>query len=466
MSRIGEGVGQLICRNLKEIERMAKGSGLRNQFNQIIANGVSIDSRTIKSGNLYIPLIRIKDGHHYVDEAVSKGAAASLWQNDHPDPPANIPLIYVDDCLEALQSLASSYRKELSVKVVGITGSNGKTTTKDMIDSILRTTFKVHKTEGNLNSQVGVPLTLLDMAPDTDIAVIEMGMSELGQIERLSRIARPDIAVITMIGVSHLSTLGSREQIAEAKLEIIKGLSNGGVLVYNGDEPLLNARNIRSSLTFRTVRFGMGSTNDYSAVSISTDGEGSLFTIGTNHYRIPLIGKHNVINALAAISVAEMLGVKQADIIKGLSNLTITGMRMQVIESPRGFTIINDAWNASPVSMKAAIETLEELDGHSKKIVVLGDMLELGDKAREFHQDIGRIINPEKVDYLYSVGDLGREIASEAEKHFPEGRVKAFRNKDEVIDMIRNIISPSDVVLVKGSRGMELEKIVYGLLKE
>lgn len=433
-------------------------------FRELDVRGVSIDSRTIRPGNLYIPIIRIKDGHDYVEEAFARGAAASLWQNDRGNPPAGIPLIFVDDCTEAIQRLAAGYRSELSAKVIGVTGSNGKTTTKDMIESILGTTYKVHKTKGNLNSQIGVPLTILDMEPDTDIAVIEMGMSECGQIERLSRLVRPDVAVITMIGVSHLSSLGSREAIAEAKLEIAAGLGEGGVLVYNGDERLLVDGVGKLDPIPRTVRFGTSDSNLLVSREIRDDPGGTWFTLDGCSYRIPLLGRHNVNNALAAVAAARLIGIPEKLIAEGLQTVQVTGMRMEVLISSQGYMLINDAWNASPVSMQAAIETFEQLGGCGNKILVAGDMLELGDRAADFHRDVGRMISPESIQYVITIGELGKEIAIEAAKSFPPGRVAAFRSREEAVDRIREIVKPSDAILLKASRGMELEKAVAALM--
>lgn len=205
--------------------------------------GVCIDSKKIKEGNLFVPIIRVKDGHDYVKEAIDNGAVASLWKKSYGTPPKGIPIIFVDDTLFALQQLAQFYRKGLDVKVIGITGSNGKTTVKDIISTILSTTHRVHKTKGNFNSQIGLPLTILEMKRDTEFLILEMGMSEKGQIRNLSQIAQPDVAIITMIGQSHLETLGSREEISKAKLEIIDGLKEEGLLLYNGDETLLSRKN-------------------------------------------------------------------------------------------------------------------------------------------------------------------------------------------------------------------------------
>jgi UDP-N-acetylmuramoyl-tripeptide--D-alanyl-D-alanine ligase len=462
----------MIRRTLKQMEQMASGEGLASKFGDIDVHGLSIDSRAIRPGSLFVPIVRVKDGHDYVEAAVHQGAVASLWQKDHPDPPLDIPLIFVDDCLIALQQLANAYRKQLSVKVVAITGSNGKTTTKDMLTSILKTTYSVHKTNGNLNSQIGLPLTILEIEEHTQVAVLELGMSERGQIERLSEIAEPDVAVITMIGLSHLSSLGSREAIAAAKLEIVKGLPDNGTLLINGDEPLLtNACEDRTRFVTlhdcnRIIHFGMNESNDYYATSIKQETGQTLFTTNRSEgsYSIPLIGKHNVLNATAAIAVAELLLVSENNIKIGLENVEMTGMRMEQVKSKAGYTLINDAWNASPASMRAAIETFEVIKGYSRKFIVLGDMLELGDQEKEYHQQIGQMLDPETIDYVFTIGELGKEIALEANKRFRDDkRVQVFQDKKAAIEEIRSLVKSQDVILVKGSRGMQLEEIVWGL---
>lgn len=456
----------MIRHKLKDVEQMAKGSGLSVVYEDLIIQGVSIDSRTIKPGNLFVPIIRQLDGHDYVEEALSQGATASLWQKDHPDPPVHSPLIYVDDCLKALQTLATNYRKELPIKVIGVTGSNGKTTTKDMINSVLQTKFRVHKTKGNLNSQIGVPLTILEIDKGSEVAVIEMGMSERGQIDRLSHIAQPDLVVITMIGLSHLSTLGSREEIAAAKLEIVNGLQDDGVLIYNGDEPLLSKgiKEIKRAGPIATISFGEDESNDYRVESSVTNSEGSFFTVGDNKYYIPLLGIHNISNALATIVVASKMGVGPTQVDKGFRSLKLTGMRMEKIVSPLGFTLINDAWNASPISMSAAIRTFEELKGYSKKYLILGDMLELGELEQEFHREIGRYIDPSKIDFVYTVGTLSKYIALEAVKRFPNGSVYSFLNKEELAQELKGKLKQNDIILLKGSRGIQLEAVLPSLL--
>lgn len=458
----------MIKRSLKVIKEMVNGVGLDSHFENIDVEGVSIDSRTVKNGNLYIPIVRIKDGHEYVIEAIKKGAAASLWEKDHPNPPKGIPLIFVDNTLSALQALATSYRNQLSVKVIGITGSNGKTTTKDMVNSILATSFKIHKTKGNLNSQIGLPLTILEVSDEDEIAVLEMGMSETGQIERLSKIAQPDIAIITMIGLSHIATLGSREGIAKAKLEIVAGLKENGLLIYNGDEPLLQQlKTTRTNKKVRFITFGKTSENDLFPKTISEDG--GEFKFVTNYenspeYSLPLMGRHNIHNALASIAVGKELIINEENIVYGLKNLSLTDMRMQKLKSSKGFTIINDAWNASPNSVKAAIETFQDLSGYNEKILVLGDMLELGENEIEYHKEIGRFIDPSKIDFLITFGQLSRFLANEAKRSLGAERIKIVTDKEEIVTILNSVTNINDAILVKGSRGMAMEEVVNKLL--
>ncbi|WP_404348983.1 UDP-N-acetylmuramoyl-tripeptide--D-alanyl-D-alanine ligase [Sutcliffiella horikoshii] len=452
----------MIKRTLKEIQEMAQGQPISSEYSAIVVEGVSKDTREDMSGKLYIPIIGENfNGHAFVRDAIEKkGAVASFWQKDQPEPPADLNLIFVDDTIEALQHLASSYRNEIGMKVVGITGSNGKTTTKDMVTSVLETTFRVHKTAGNYNNHIGLPLTILSMKEDTEVAVLEMGMSGRGEIELLSNIAKPDAAVITNIGESHMQDLGSREGIAEAKLEIAAGLKQDGKLIINGDEPLLTDRVGGKT---NVIPFGLKANNDYQAKDIMLKGRGTHFIIEETEYFIPVLGAHNVTNALAAIIVGELFGVSEENRKKGLEQLVITGMRNEVVETSGGWTVINDAYNASPTSMRAALDLLGSLDGYGKKIAVLGDMLELGDMEKTFHHEIGQYVKEKNVDYVFTFGALGMEIAKGAQEVMESSRVKPFMNKQELTRELLPLLESGDVVMVKGSRGMKLEEVIEGI---
>ncbi|TYS57406.1 UDP-N-acetylmuramoyl-tripeptide--D-alanyl-D-alanine ligase [Sutcliffiella horikoshii] len=452
----------MIKRTLKQIQEMAQGQPISSEYSAIVVEGVSKDTREDMSGKLYIPIIGENfNGHAFVRDAIEKkGAVASFWQKDQPEPPTDLNLIVVDDTIEALQHLASSYRNQIGMKVVGITGSNGKTTTKDMVTSVLETTFRVHKTDGNYNNHIGLPLTILSMKEDTEVAVLEMGMSGRGEIELLSSIAKPDAAVITNIGESHMQDLGSREGIAEAKLEIAAGLKQDGKLIINGDEPLLTDK-VRGKTN--VIPFGLKANNDYQARDITLKGRGTHFIIEETEYFIPVLGAHNVTNALAAIIVGELFGVSEENRKKGLEQLVITGMRNEVVETSGGWTVINDAYNASPTSMRAALDLLGSLDGYGKKIAVLGDMLELGDMEKTFHQEIGQYVKEKNVDYVFTFGALGMEIAKGAQEVLEPSRVKPFMNKQELTRELLPLLENGDVVMVKGSRGMKLEEVIEGI---
>ena len=380
-----------------------------------------------------------------------------------------MPIIRVKDTLIALQQLANSYRKQLPVRIIGITGSNGKTTTKDLVAAVLGSTFQVHKTKGNLNNHIGLPLTLLELEETTEFAVVEMGMSGRGEIELLSNLAEPEASIITMVGESHMLQLGSREEIARAKAEIVNGMPSGGLFVYNGDEPLIEQALAERGLPegLRRIRFGSGTGNDLFPTDIRMDADGAYFQINSPGYPelfIPLLGTHNVINALGAIAIGEAFGVSPEGIAAGLRSLQMTSMRIEKLTAASGLTVLNDAYNASPASMRAAIDLTEQLRGFGRKFLVLGDMLELGEREEQFHRNIGAMLSPERVDYVFTFGRLGRFIADEAVDRFPKACVRAFDDKEQLAAELGAEVRSDDLVLVKGSRGMRLEHVVNALL--
>ena len=452
----------MIKRTYAEIATMAGSVETFEQYANVQINGITIDSRKIEAGQLFIPFKGERtDGHQYVADAIKQGAAAAFWQKDVPNPPENLPLIFVDDSLKAIQALAKSYLRQLNVKVVGITGSNGKTSTKDITTSLLSLKYKVQKTEGNYNNHLGLPLTVLGLEEDTDIAVLEMGMSGRGEIDFLSRLAEPDIAVITNIGESHMQDLGSREGIAEAKLEILNGLKDKGRFIYFGDELLLSSRMKNSKVDTKT--FGMDHANDLYPLEINALENGSAFHINkiAAPFQLPVLGNHNILNALAPMLVAEYFDIPYEEMNKGLQSLKLTNMRMELVEGKSGVKIINDAYNASPTSMLAAIDVLKKLPGYDQKIAVLGDMLELGDKEESFHYQMGERL--EDVDYVLTYGKLGSFIAEGAKTVLPADRVFAFFEKEPLIDKLVSYLNEETVVLVKASRGMKLEEIVKAI---
>lgn len=434
-------------------------------ISSIDINGVCIDTRKITKGNLFVPFKGEKaDGHQYVEAALTQGAAAALWQKDVPNPPLHLPVIVVEDTLVALQELARSYRNQLTqLKVIGITGSNGKTTTKDITANLMALQYKVQKTEGNYNNHLGLPLTVLNLDEDTDIAILEMGMSARGEIQFLTELARPHAVMITNIGESHLLDLGSRAGIAEAKLEIIAGLEDNGLVVYNGDEPLLRERMV--DYQGRVKTFGRNQDNDLYLVGITSTAQGNVFSVNgiAQEFSLPVLGTHNVLNALAAMLVANHFGVPFAKMNEGFASLKLTNMRMELVNGKKGEKIINDAYNASPTSMKAAIELINNLKGYQQKILVLGDMLELGPQEVEFHREVGAMVDPQEIDLVFTYGQLGREIAEGAKTVLQSDRVKAFTDKTELTKELIKYTNQETLILIKASRGMKLEEIATAL---
>lgn len=433
--------------------------------------GVSINSRQLVQGGLFVPIVGEKfDGHEFVTSALTEGALGSLWQEDHGTPPSG-NIVIVKDTLQALQQLAEAYVQQTGVKVVGITGSNGKTTTKDIVYALLAEAYRVHKTEGNFNNHIGLPLTILAMPKDTEILILEMGMSGRGEIELLSNIAHPETTIITNIGESHLQQLGSREEIARAKLEIVSGLRADGLLVYLGDEPLL--KQILSESAFEQkemnkITFGLDHTNNVYPTGVMFQGKSTVFTTNSESdeaWTLPLLGMHNVINALAAITVAQHYQVTPEQIRQGLSKLQLTGMRIEIIQGRNGITLLNDAYNASPTSMKAAIDVLGNLKGYQRKIAVLGDMLELGEDEAIYHQEVGQYIDGQ-VDILFTYGQLGQQIAEGAAKVLEASQIHSYLSKQELINDLLQIAQDKDAILFKASRGMKLEEVVQALMPD
>lgn len=459
----------MINRSFSQIDQMVNGIGHMNGSENLQICGVSTDSRSIQPGNLFVPIVGDNfNGHAYAEEAFNKGAAAALWQQDQGQPPAGRPVIMVEDTIAALQRLAKAYRDQLSVRIVGVTGSNGKTTTKDITASILSTTYRVHKTKGNLNNHIGLPLTLLELAEDTEMAVIEMGMSGRGEIELLSRLADPEAVIITNIGDAHLLQLGSREEIAKAKTEILSGLKKDGFFVYNGDEPLIERTypNMPHPDSMLRYRFGLSESNDIYPTAILQDTDGMHFHINwpdSPGYYLPLLGEHNVINALAAIAVSKYMGVQDKDIVEGLKKVEMSGMRIEIVRSASGALLLNDAYNANPAAMKAAIRLLHSLKGHQRKMIVLGDMLELGPEEEEFHREVGRLLDPEEINRVFAYGHLSYYIAEEAGRKLGHERVQWFNDRQQLIEALTSAILPGDAILFKASRGMKLEEVVQAV---
>ena len=436
----------------------------------VLVRGVSINTKTIQPGDLFIPFRGEKvNGHQYVAQAFEKGAAAALWQKDEPNPPQDVPLLFVEDSEKALQQMARAYRNEHQATFIGITGSNGKTSTKDLVAGVLSPYFRVQKTAGNFNNNLGLPITILSLDEDTDFAVLEMGMSGYGEIEFLSTLAKPHFVAITNIGEAHMQDLGSREGIAKAKFEIVAGLQPKGCLFYDGDEPLLrpfiqkmNDEKLVPSIN--TISFGSDPSNAVSVQSIEATENGSEFNVSgliNDQFMIPVLGKHQVKNALVAILIAQKAGLTNEQIKDSLKNVTLTDMRMQVIPAKNGSLFINDAYNAAPTSMTAAITFIHETTIRPEKWLVLGDMLELGDDEQRYHEELAEYITPQDFAGVCLYGPRMKWLYDKLQSLFADTQVVWSENDYEPIrNTLKSSTSSNSIILVKGSRGMALENVI------
>ncbi len=430
--------------------------------------GVAIDSRKIEKDYLFIATVGERvDGHSFIPEVYGKGALAVLCEKA-PDAPKG-PYILVDNSFEALKSIAKWYRMQLGIKVVGITGSVGKTSTKEFISSVLSQKYRVLKTEGNYNNEIGLPLTILNIRKQHEIAVLEMGISDFGEMHRLSEIAKPDICVITNIGQSHLENLGSREGILKAKTEIFDFMSENGRVCINGDDDMLTT--ISEVKGMRPVRFGLGPDNDVTASGIAARGlRGSSCTVRIGYksfpVEIPLPGDHMILNALAATAVGTLLDMAIHEISAGIASVKPIGGRSNILYRER-WTIIDDCYNANPVSMKAALDLLGTAD--TRKVAVLGDMGELGENEKALHRETGEYAVTSQADLLICVGSLSLHMyegaISRLEKlqHGPADGILYYATREELIKALPGLLKQGDTLLVKASHFMGFEEIVKSL---
>lgn len=426
----------------------------------IIIRSVSTDSRAIKPGSLFVAIKGERfDGHDFIRDAMDRGAVLVMAEKGSPLP-GGVPAVLVDDTLKALGKLAEYHRSRFNIPVVAVTGSVGKTSTKEMIAAALSAKLKVHKTKGNFNNEIGLPLSVLELDDTYQAAVFEMGMRGFGEIDYLSRIAKPDVAVITNIGISHIERLGSRQNILKAKLEILHWMKDDGVVILNGDDELLSG--LRGLLRQKTLFYGMDESCDVRAVDLLSKGEeGVSFSVvysnREHRYFVPAPGIHNVQNALAAIATAMVLGLDEEAVEKGLISYSGDRMRMNIMDVD-GIKVINDAYNAAPASVGSALKVLCEIGSDRRKWAVLGDMLELGDWAEQAHRDIGIQVAESGIDFLIGIGELARWYVEGALDHgMPMENARLFQNADDAQAYISQRISKGDVILFKGSRKMQLD---------
>ncbi len=436
---------------------------------EIIVDQISIDSRTLKAGSLFIAIKGERfDGHDYIRQAAENGAALVMVR-EGTILPENVPAIFVPDTLEALGKLAHEYRKLFKIPVIAVTGSVGKTSTKEMIAAILSAKYRVHKSKGNFNNEIGLPLSVLELEDGHEAAVFEMGMRGFNEISALSRIVNPDIAVITNIGISHIERLGSRQNILKAKLEILDGMDDKGIVILNGDDELLSG--LKGLLKQKTIFYGIDENQDVWAYDLTSKGEeGVYFQVESANKDmklfIPAPGIHNVHNALAGIAVAEVLNMSEDEIRRGMEDYTGEQMRLS-IEEKDGIKFINDSYNAAPSSMTAAINVLCEIAGERRKWAIIGDMLELGDWAKEAHKKIGRLVSKSGIEYMVAIGSLAKWYVEGANENPGSITVtKLFASPQEAKPYIKTLVQKGDVLLFKGSRMIKMDILVQELLSE
>lgn len=437
--------------SLKQAARWCGGT-VAPAFAEVSFCGANFDSRNLRPGELFVAVTGARNGHAFIPNALEKGAAAVLVSEPVRE---DIPAIYVSDTVTALQDIARGYRESLSLRVVGVTGSVGKTTTKEMIAAVLGTTYRTQKTPENFNNGLGLPVTVLSLDRADEAAVLEMGMNHFGEIALLTRIAQPDIAVITNIGTMHMENLGSREGILQAKLEILEGLRPGGLAVFNGDNDLLSS----VAEQYHAVTFGLGAKNDVRAVNITTENDTTHFTadaFGTSmEITLPAVGEHNILNALAAIAVGLKCGVAPERIESGLADFHNTGMRQHIYDC-RGVKIIEDCYNAGPESMEAAFGVLGSYPG--RKIAALGGMLELGPLAPQAHYRVGTLA-AQTADVLFAYGANSEQTVRGALDAGMKS-AKYFESHEELAQALKAELRAGDNLLVKGSRGMKMERVL------
>jgi len=437
------------------------GNSLSAGDGSLVIDKVSTDSRTIKRGELFVALCGENfDGHNFVEAIAIVGAAGAIvnsnWKGKVPE---NFALIRVKDTLLAYQQLAANYRKSLKLNVVAITGSNGKTSTKDFAAAVLARRFRVTKTQANFNNHVGLPRTILEATSQDEVAVWEIGMNHPGEVAALAKIAAPNVGIITNIGVAHIEFMGSRERIAEEKGALAEAIGADGTIILNADDPFTqgiaaraHGKVILAGTTAGTIR----------ASEVNQSGTGTDFTILEGAHRcraqLPVPGLHMVQNALLAVAAGRVFGLSVEECAAGLVSAPLTKARLQVKEI-RGVQFLDDSYNANPDSMKAALRTLVELDAEGQRIAVLGEMRELGDELESGHREVGETAAALKVDHLIAIGNVAATIA-EAAKRAGLEKSSTVASTAEAAELLTDLAEPGDLVLIKGSRLARTEQVI------
>ena len=449
--------------NLQEIVKATKGALLKEADVKEI-KAVSTDTRKIEEGTMFIALKGENfNGNNYVLEAFNKGANIAIVDEvkcDLNELKEDVALIKVQNTGRALMDLAKFYREKLGLKVVGITGSAGKTSTKDLVAAVLSYKYKVFKTKGNFNNEIGLPLMILELDSTYDVAILEMGMRGLGQIKELAEIASPDLGIITNIGISHIEILKTRENILKAKMEIATFFDKNNTLVVCGNDDFLGAL---PEAEYKIVKTGVGENFKIGAKNIALEELSSKFTVydgeKEEEFSLDMPGEHNISNLMLGIAIAKELGVSFEEMKRGLKNIEATSMRLELIKKD-GFSILNDCYNSSPVAVKSAIDVMKNIEG-KRRIAVLGTMRELGHKSEEAHEEIGKYAKENGIEKVLCFGDFSENI----KEGYGEG-CTVYENKEELIKDLLNIICEGDIILVKASRSLKFEEITKALLEK
>ncbi|MDL2295782.1 UDP-N-acetylmuramoyl-tripeptide--D-alanyl-D-alanine ligase [Lachnospiraceae bacterium OttesenSCG-928-E19] len=450
--------------SLEQIAGAVKGTYCGNEsVKHKNIKGVAIDSRKIEDEFLFIPIKGARvDGHNFISQVMKRNALCTL--SEHALENVDYPYILVESCEQALKDLARYYRSTLDIKVIGITGSVGKTSTKEMVASILERKYNVLKTSGNFNNEIGLPLTIFNIREHHEIAVLEMGISEFGEMHRLADIAKPDIAIITNIGLAHMENLGSREGILQAKTEMFDHLNPNATIVLNGDDDMLST--VSEVNHQKPVFFGLEEHCDVFATDLQDlglDGTGCKihFFDASFSVTVPTPGRHMVYNALAGAYVGRILGLNLDEIREGIASYIPISGRTNIIRNGT-LTIIDDCYNANPISMKASLDVLTY--GSGRTVAILGDMFELGPKEKELHYEVGCYAANKSIGRIYCIGDLSKETYRGANEHLTQDTlVFHFATKKDFLAQLPNLIAKDDTLLVKASNGMKFPEIVESL---
>lgn len=438
------------------IKEIAQVLGISGIVDEREISSVEFDSRKIEKNGLFVPLPGTRDGHDFVHAAKENGAIVTLWQKDRVEVPSDLVVLPVADVTKAFQTLAQYYKQKIGPKTVAITGSNGKTTTKDMTASVLAQKYRTYKTQGNYNNDLGVPYTMLHMPDDTEVLILEMGMDHAGEIHFLSQLGQPDVAAITLIGEAHLENLGSRKNIAKAKMEIVDGLAKDGVLFVPADEPLL--ADLIAPISQEVQTFGLAQ-GDLQATIINETSESTSFVVNEETFVIPVLGGYNVKNALIAYGVGRYLGLSSEQIKNGLAQVELTKNRTQWLQAKNGAKLLSDVYNANPTAMRLVLESFGRLTLPGRRIAVLADMLELGPDSLAMHASMAEAI-VDRYDFVYLYGEQMQALANRLTElnvphaYFIPAQRQAF------LEQVQQEIQPTDSVILKGSNGMQLSELV------